>query len=204
MGFILAARNPHLVFSGDSMAVGVGGSSPQTRWPSLVANAPARGQAFVNMGLSGESSTVIRTAFATYSADLLSGTHFIWGGRNNYTDPEQVKSDIAAIEAMIPHERYLVLSITNGEYPLEYAGESRHATMLALNADLAAAYGERFVDVRTPLVAAGAPGGVSPNPTDYAHDIPPAGIRSDELHLLDAGQAIVAATVTARRVALGF
>ena len=200
----IGGRIAPLTCIGDSLTAGTGASGVATRYPNVLAAALAPARSFANLGVGGETSTQVAARLIAQSADDLRATHVIWAGRNNYTAPATVKADIAAMAAALGHPRWLVLSIVNGDYANEYSGQSGWTTMTTLNADLAATYGARFVDVRTPLVAAGAPAGIAPDPTNYARDVPPAGIRLDNLHLLDAGYAIVAATVAARIMALGF
>jgi lysophospholipase L1-like esterase len=199
-----ASRRYNLVFPGDSLTAGTGASSTATQYPSVVASSYSRARSFINEGVGGETSTQIKDRVVAFNLARLSSTQIIWAGRNNYTSPTTVKADIAAMIAAFGHTRYLVLSIINGDYASEYAGEADYLTLTGLNSDLAALYGARFVDVRTPLVALGAPGGFAANPTDYARDIPPSGVRLDNVHLLDAGHAVVAAAVYAKLLANGW
>ena len=198
-----AARVPGLLFMGDSLTGGTGATGVPTQYPTVCANTTTRGRWFLNSGVGGDTSTQIKTRMLALNAEYLKATAVIWAGRNNYTSPATVQADIAAMIAALPHSRYVVLSIINGDYANEYVGGANYDTIIALNAALAATYGSRYIDVRTPLVAAGGPSGSSPDPTSYARDIPPVGIRLDNIHLLDAGQAIVAATVAARLASLG-
>lgn len=204
MSLASAARVPLLANWGDSLTAGTGASTASTRYVYVTANSGPRGRWFYNGGVGGDTSTQIKTRFLAGDPGLAPATTIIWAGRNNYTAPTTVKADIAAMIATLTHTRYLVLSVINGDYANEYIGQADYTTLTTLNADLAALYGTRFVDVRTPLVAAGAPGGSSPSATDYAHDVPPTGIRFDNIHLLDAGYAIVAATVYAVLLANGW
>ncbi|MCK1430919.1 SGNH/GDSL hydrolase family protein [Bradyrhizobium sp. 87] len=188
---------------GDSLTSGTG-ASVNNDYLSQLSGLISGGRTLYNGGVSGNTSTQIKARF------LVDTIHkgwitLIWAGRNNYTSPTTVKADIAQMVASLPSgARYLVLSVINGDYANEYVGQTDYNTLVQLNADLATLYGARFVDVRTPLVAAGAPGGSSPSATDYAHDVPPTGIRFDQIHLLDAGYAIVAAQVYAKIAANGW
>lgn len=115
----------------------------------------------------------------------------IWAGRNNFTSPVTVKADIAAMVAALGHQRYLVLSVLNGDFANEYSGQADYATLTTLNADLAAIYGTHFIDVRAYLVSL-----YDPNNTqdviDHGHDIPPSSLRFDSIHLNNAGYQAVA------------
>lgn len=198
MGAVLSSRTRNLCFWGDSLTFGTGATNYQKAHPYIAANAGTRGRWYYNGGVGGETSTQIKTRLLAANADYLAATTVIWAGRNNYTDPTTVKSDIAAMIAAIGHDRYLVLSVINGDYANEYIGQSDYQTIVNLNTDLAALYGARFIDVRTPLVAAGAPAGSNPSATDYAHDVPPVGLRFDNIHLLDAAYAMVGNAVYAK------
>jgi len=112
-------------------------------------------------------------------------TAIIWPGRNNYGQSATVKADIAALVALLKPmvKRYVVLSVLNGDYASEYSGQSGWTTITQLNADLAALYPNNYLDVRSKLVALGAPTGPFPDATNYARDVPPAGVRADNIHL---------------------
>jgi hypothetical protein len=114
-------------------------------------------------------------------------TAWIWAGRNNSGNPETVKADIAAMVAHLGHGRYLVGGILNSE--TEVAGSPAHAAIQTLNDDLAALYGPRFLDIRSALIAAGDP---VEDAADIENDVIPASLRSDAIHLNDAGYGVVA------------
>ncbi len=131
-------------------------------------------------------------------------THWIWAGRNNTaadvpTYVSEAMADIAAMVAQIPHDRYLIGSVINGGG--EYAGSSTHSKITALNAALAGLYGPRFVDVRTPLVAAGDP---IADAADIAGDTTPSSLRFDGIHLTSDGYRIVAGAFVAAHKAMGW
>lgn len=207
MRWLNGARYQNLFFYGDSLTVGASATAGQTYPAQLVAMWP-RGRWYFNGGVGGDTSSQILTRYLAADASYQAGTLVIWSGRNNYNDAAQVKADIAAMVAAHAANgggsRYLVLSIINGDYGSEYLGQSNWQLIVNLNADLATTYGERFVDVRGPLVQAGSPSGIAPNPTDYAHDIPPSEIRTDNVHLTNSGYGIVAAEVYAKLVEFGW
>lgn len=138
--------------------------------------------------LSGGVYTFTRTltgsAVNVSSAPLLvdnglrnNGTVGFWTGRNNYPDPVAIKNDTAAMVASLPHTRYLVLSLTNGEVTQEHVGGSIYNMIAAINADFAATYGDRYVDVRSVLVAAYNPANTM-DVFDHANDVPPFTLRA--------------------------
>lgn len=112
----------------------------------------------------------------------------IWVGRNNYEDADRVLGDVA--ELARGTDRYVVLSVINGDLPGEEAGGERHAMVQALNARLSAEHEGRYVDVRTPLVRAG-------SSDDRHRDIPSRRLRVDPVHLNKTGYLLVAKTVAA-------
>jgi hypothetical protein len=126
----------------------------------------------------------------------------IWAGRNNFTDPTTVKADIASMVAALTTSHYLVLSILNSDTPSEWIGGADYATIVALNADLAATYGAHYLDVRAYLVSQYNPS-IPQDVIDHAHDVPPSSLRSDFLHLNDAGNQVVASFLFAHRAELG-
>lgn len=142
------------------------------------------------MGVGGETSTQIKARLLAASA-LLSRPTIIWAGRNNFTSASAVKSDIAAMVAALGHTNYLVLSVLNSDTANEYSGQSNYNTIIQLNADLATTYGSRFIDIRSHLVSLYDPG-TSQDVTDHGRDIPPSTLRSDTLHLNNAGYQAVA------------
>ena len=123
---------------------------------------------------------------------------WLWMGRNGAQAGYTVLGDIAAAVAVLGHRRYLVGAI------LPSAADSGAALtqLTGLNAQLASAYGTRFVNLLTAL-AAGANG--SPEDTaDVAAGLVPRSLRSDHLHLNDAGYARVATAFHAAHLAMGW
>lgn len=118
-------------------------------------------------------------------------TAWIWVGRNNFANPAQVKSDIAAMVAWLGHGRYRVGSVL----PSASDTVSGIGTINTLNADLAAIYGTRYVNILGALRAAGN-GGAEDN-ADIAAGYVPRSLRSDAVHLNNAGYAVVATVMAA-------
>ena len=200
------AEQKTLVCYGDSLTAGVGATGVKQQWVPIVAN--RLGRAAYNGGVGGETSSQILTRIEAeaewtgYGGDDV--IRCFWLGRNNYSSGAQVQSDIAVAVAAFPAgSKYLVLSICNGEYSNEYTGQSGHTAMVALNASLAATYGDRYLDVRSYLV-----GEYDPNTpqdvTDYGRDIVPSTLRADNIHHNDSGQGHVADCVHAKIIALGW
>lgn len=148
-----------------------------------------------NLGLGGQISTTIRTAFDIGPPEQRQcDAMLIWPGRNNYSDPTTVKADIADMVSKAP-ANYLVLSILNGES--ETLGNSAYNLIVGLNADLAALYGAKYWDARSYLITQHDQS--AQDLTDVANDVVPTSLRSDAVvHLNPAGYALVAAGVKTR------
>ena len=118
-----------------------------------------------------------------------------WAGRNNYSDPTLVLADIAAMVAYHPNRKFIVLTILNGDFANETVGLANWTIITQLNAAILKAYPDNSIDIRSILVAKGAPGTPYADATDYANDMVPSTLRGDQVHLNDAGNGIVAAQV---------
>jgi hypothetical protein len=125
-------------------------------------------------------------------------THWLWLGRNGAQNGYTIEGDIAAAVARLGHPRYLVGAILTG------AGDGPEgvASIQERNVILAATYGDRFVDVYAALRAAG--DGSADDMADVSAGIVPRSLRSDGIHLNDAGYAIVAVTFKAANDAMGW
>lgn len=182
------AAGETVVAWGDSLTAGTGGTAWTTQFATL------SGVTTLNRGVGGNTSTQIETRF------LAEPTHFgdfavIWAGRNNYTDPTTVKSDIATMVSSLTTTRYLILGVINGNYGgYESVGGAGYNTILQLNADLAATYGSHFIAIRDILVNSYNPLSTQ-DVSDFARDIVPTSLRSDNVHLNTAGYGIVANAV---------
>jgi hypothetical protein len=178
-------NNVNIATWGDSLTAGTGGTS----YPSQLAT--LSGYAIYNGGVGGETSTQIKVRMLAATSKY-SWPTIIWVGRNNYTDPTTVKSDIAAMVAALGTQNYLILGVLNGEFGSnEYAGGTGYNTIVQLNSDLATNYGSHFIDIRSYLVSLYNPG-IPQDVIDHGHDIPPSSLRSDSIHLNTVGYGYVA------------
>jgi lysophospholipase L1-like esterase len=123
---------------------------------------------------------------------------WLWAGRNNADTPDIVLSDIAAMTDRIAGGRYLVGSIL----PSADDTQQTRQTIVTLNAALSRRYSQRYVDLLAALVAAA--GQTTDDQQDAAAGLIPRSLRSDALHLNDAGYAIVAAAWVAGTIAMGW
>ena len=123
---------------------------------------------------------------------------WLWLGRNGAQAGHSVVGDIAAAVQSLGHRRYLVGALL----PSAADGASALAALAAINAQLAAAYGPRFVDL-VALLMAGADGSPE-DASDVAAGLVPRSLRSDHLHLNDAGYARVAEGFHAAHLAINW
>lgn len=181
---------PLIVTWGDSLTQGAGSTDGNT-YPNILHQLSS--VKILNKGVRGENSTQI-CARMLNSPKLYKDPVIIWSGRNNFTNPEQVKTDINTMVTKLGHNYYLVLGIVNADRANELKGRSFYNKIKQLNADLALTYGDHFIDIRTYLVS-------QYNPLDsvdlknFNDDIPPHSLRSDDLHLNNAGYEQVARKV---------
>lgn len=173
---------------GDSLTAG----ASFTPYPTALSNLN-EGALTYNLGVSGETSAQVRTRFL---ADTTKHGYFtiIWVGHNDVADLSGVADDVADMVAALGHSNYLVMSMLNDED--QTVGTGNYNAIVALNAALAAAHPDNFLDIRTELVAAYDPNEAQ-DVLDHANDVPPTSLRTDHLHLNTAGYAVVAARVNA-------
>ncbi|MEK6744295.1 MAG: SGNH/GDSL hydrolase family protein [Nitrospirota bacterium] len=174
---------------GDSLTNGAGGNG--TTYPAVLSSLFGYRNVHNNNNAGG-TSVDIRARFEADIAVHAGDFTIIWAGRNNYTDPTQVKADIAAMVAALPSpRRFLVMSVLNGNYAgSEYLGFANYNLIIALNNDLAALYPDNYLDIRAHLVSLYDPG-TPQDVTDFGNDIPPSTLRSDAIHLNAAGYTAV-------------
>ena len=180
---------------GDSLTDGSGGTTVTNRYPGALAL--YSGFYVADGGVSGETSTQIRTRQTAGSNTWYQPT-IIWAGRNNYTDTNAVIADIAAMVTNLwscgNTNRYIVMSVLNGDYSTEWVGTTNYQTITNLNGMLSSIYGTQYFDIRSYLVSRYNPS-LTNDVTDFGHDVPPASLRSDQIHLNDDGYPAVAAYI---------
>jgi lysophospholipase L1-like esterase len=180
-------NNVNIAAWGDSLTAGTNSNAPYPTQLSALT-----GNNVYNGGVGGETSTQIKARFDA-AASKHSWSTIIWAGRNNYSDPTTVKSDIAAMVAALGHSRYIVISVLNSN--AEPSGSANYNTIMQLNADLAATYGSHFIDMRSYLVSLYNPG-IPQDVTDHGNDVTPSSLRVDALHLNSSGYAYVAQKIS--------
>ena len=137
-------------------------------------------------------SVAALSSFNPDAFDSRSVINVFWIGGNNFFNPDGVKADIASAVGFLSTGKFVVLGILNaGSEP---AGTPSYDEIVQLNADLAAAYPDNFIDARSILVEGYDPA----NPADvldHANDVPPTSLRNDDQHPNDMGYALIAAQV---------
>lgn len=128
------------------------------------------------------------SAFVPDAAYWAPQSEVMWWGRNNATATAQVQADVADGVAHLGHTRYLVMSIINGDYPTEQAGQSGYNAIVTLNNDLSATYSPsgHYWDDREWLVSRYNPA----NPVDvlnHANDVVPYSLRAVDSNTTLAG-----------------
>lgn len=123
---------------------------------------------------------------------------WLWLGRNGAQAGHTVLGDIAAAVASLGHGRYIVGSIL----PSAADSGAALAALVTLNGQLASLYGPRFLDLLAALSAAA--NGSPEDAADVAGGLVPRSLRSDHLHLNDAGYARVAQAFQTAHLARGW
>lgn len=154
---------------------------------------------FARSVVGSEVPVSANARFVTAWGQCLRGyTAWLWMGRNGAQAGHSVLGDVAAAATSLGHGRYLVGSIL----PSTADNGAALTQLAALNAQLAGAHGARFVDVLGVLQAAS--NGSPEDGIDVAAGFVPRSLRSDHLHLNDAGYALAAAAFHAAHLAMGW
>jgi len=183
-------QNPVISCWGDSTTYGSGATHGYPYYLQLLSGVPT-----INNGLGGATSTQILTTFQAHPeqwGNLTIG----WSGRNNFSSPTQVLSDVSAEVQSINHTNYLICSVIN--WPTETNTTEGYALITNLNAQLQSLYPNNFLDVRKWLISTNALliAGVTPTTDDYRciaqDDIPSSFVITNNGHLNDFGNLAVA------------
>jgi hypothetical protein len=140
-------------------------------------------------GIAGQTSTEV-AARATADTDHRDWIQIYWMGQNNDTDPNQIKADIAASVAHLApgNNHFIVLSVVNRADGTEDKGSANYNTIVQLNSDLAATYGDNFLDIRSFMVSQSDPNGQA---DEISSDVPSSNLRADVIHLTGSGDEVV-------------
>ncbi len=186
-------RLDRVVAWGDSLTAGAGAEFGHD-FPAILRT--VYGRETVNFGIGGQTSTEIKARMLNRLRGLDDGSvTLIWAGRNDMADPDRVVANVRDMVATLPEgARFLLLEVPNGGGAAERRGEAAYEQVRRLNETLAGAFPANIVPVRARLVAyyrADSPGDLE----DVAHDVVPRSLRSDDIHLNNRGQAVIAALV---------
>jgi lysophospholipase L1-like esterase len=175
-----AALSANIAVWGDSLTPGFA--------ENLGAEFP--GRTVYDGGVGGETSTQI-AARVLADRSRNAWINIFWVGSNNVDQPSQIKADIAAcIATLVPgNDRFMVLPVFNDAIPSEWRGTPLYATILQLNAELAALYPQHYTDVRAYLVSQFEPWD-SQDVADVQNDLVPSSMRIDDIHLNYKGQEL--------------
>lgn len=184
----------NIICWGNSLTAGNPNNLTSGNYPMVLSS--LTGTNVINRGISGETSTQIRTRMiadvSTYNFSVI-----ICAGRNNFADSTTVLADIAAMVAALPHARYVVLSIPNSTSELNPS--TGYSQIIALNNRLSALYGSHYLDVRSYLVSQYNPG-IPQDVTDHGNDVPPSSLRADGLHYNTAGYSAFANYIYSQKI----
>jgi hypothetical protein len=160
-------------------------------------------------GVGGEISTQIKVRMLAATARL-NDIVVIWAGSNNFDLPTAnhfdyvlAETDIAAMTAALgANTRFIVMTACNGEYASRYSGTAAYNEMMLFNNWITSTYPNNYIDIRTYLISMN--DGSVQDLIDVAHDIIPASLRVDTIHLLPVGCNLVAIQIFNFLVAKGW
>jgi hypothetical protein len=180
-----------LVAWGDSLSNGT-----FSRGVGIQSDATGRAFRYVDeQGNSGETTSQIasRMLADTTHHDLVQS---MWPGRNDINNAAQTV-DVTAIKAgnasmvaaaQVRSNKYVVLGVTNANINAgalysnsEAVGTPIGDAVVALNNDLAALYGDHFLDIRSLIVSQGLLGDAN-DQADAAAGVPPRSKMDDDVH----------------------
>lgn len=148
-------------------------------------------------GYPGETSMQV-LGHQRETSDYRDWITVFWYGHNNVrldasAAPAQVVRDMAASVALLTpgNNRFVVMSLVNNADEAR-AGSPQYATVMEINRQLAAAYPNNYLDIRSFMVGRYDPS----NPqqvADFQADVPSTQVREpgDPIHLSGAGSEIV-------------
>jgi lysophospholipase L1-like esterase len=177
---------------GDSLTSGYGGSAWHD-YPHLLHTVYQRKT--VNLGIPKETSVDIKERFLKRPRLPGPETVVIWAGRNDSYLPDQVIASVAEmVNSLNPGSKYLVLGVTSSDTPNEFAGQPDHDSIEKINRAFSTSYGSRYLPIKDLLIAR-ANRRFDEDVRNVANGTIPRSLRSDRLHLNDAGAVEVAVAV---------
>lgn len=135
---------------------------------------------FYIKGFPGFTSSQILTQFQSGQV-YYPIFNIIWSGRNDWPSGfPNTLSNITTMTNSLYLNRFLVLSIINGNDPGEQKGNTNYNNLITLNSNLSSQYGNSYLDVRSYLVSQYNPS--SPEDViDHANDVVPTSLRAADI-----------------------
>lgn len=224
-GTTLRADLP-LISYGDSLTFGTGSSVyPSKTWVYQLARGLKTPRRRINQGIGGESLIAITghssiksrllAAVSEQAAQFPKAIYTLEGGYNNLSNPaaDIITAGRDCVNALIaanPAAKWIFIGIPNGHLVSEGSGTPRFATLTAVNNAWAAAFGDRFLDIRRWLIDNGpAAAGLIATPNDNAdaeNEIVQRSLRAPDgsVHWNDFGQTAVYEAVKQKLQMLGY
>jgi lysophospholipase L1-like esterase len=151
------------------------------------------GVLFQRDGVGSAQTIPDGTPFIPDTAQSRAWVNILWMGRNDvYSDPDRIVGDVRACVAFLQTGAYVVLPIFNGDG--EGRGTAIHDTITSVNAQLAAEFGDHYLDLRRIFLAHADPANAQ-DQADVAQDVPPSSLRGNWLHPNDAGYLLAASEI---------
>ncbi len=142
---------------------------------------------YIDGAVGGESSSEILAR--ALNADNLGDIVIIWAGNNNALDLATVSSDIWQIISLIPHDKFVVLSLHNNA-AFDNTTPT-YSSVISINDYLSNSFGDKYIDTRSFLISQADVNDVD-DIADVSSGIVPRSLRSDGIHLNAAGRNFVA------------
>lgn len=132
-----------IIFIGDSLALG-----------EAQELATISGYKVINMGIGGQNSSLIKARFDALTSAQLQCNIIIWAGTNDAPSYTNTLSNIAAMVARIPHNRYVVMGVMTNDNTTANRGPSgaNYLAKVSINNQLATTYGSHFYNADSYLV----------------------------------------------------
>jgi hypothetical protein len=138
-----------------------------------------------NVSHDGYDSTQIKTQLF-FPWNKPEDYTIIWAGNNNFYDKATILADISSMTASLSSNKFLILSIVNGDTPSEWQGGTSYALIQADNVALSTTYPNNYIDVRSFLVSKYDVGNAT-DVVNHSHDVPPYTSRYDFIHYNSTG-----------------
>jgi hypothetical protein len=187
-------------------------ASGRKDYPSVMLDL-SNGRTVWNGGVDGQSSGSIMGRMRD-EHQRNGRTYVFWPGRNDSAGADGWQTTLETnLQTMITkatavsEARWVAMTVLNA--PNEGSATSKYTEIMTYNSWLLSTYPNNSIDIRAVLVALGAPGQAYADATRYADDRLPIGLQpasggDTDVHLNDAGYAVVGNTVWSYLLAKGW